>query len=408
MTNMKAAITAAIFGAAVANAVAIYGQCGGIGYTGSTTCDSGLVCEVINPYYFQCLTYTAGVTTTGAGTGAATTSTATKTSTATSASSSSTGLTCSGTKTKFSYFGVSESCAEWGTAIPGTLGVDYTWPSPSSVDFFVAKGMTSFRIPFMIERLAPLATGLTGAFDATYLSGLTTIVNYITTTKGGYAIIDPHNYMRYNNVIITSTSDFQTFWKNLATQFKSNTKVIFDVMNEPNGIDATTVAALNQAAINGIRAAGATSQLILVEGTQWTGAWTWTSSGNAAAFTSLTDPNNNFAFEMHQYLDSDGSGSDPSCVSTTIGSERLADATAWLKQYNFKGFIGEVGTGNSTTCIDAVFDMLCYMQEQGGTWIGALWWAAGPWWGQLTELSIEPPSGDAVAAVLPQALLPFV
>lgn len=29
----------------------------------------------------------------------------------------------------------------------------------------------------------------------------------------------------------------------------------------------------NQAAVNAIRATGATSQLILVEGTSWTGAW---------------------------------------------------------------------------------------------------------------------------------------
>ncbi|KAK7466233.1 hypothetical protein VKT23_004961 [Stygiomarasmius scandens] len=32
-----------------------YGQCGGIGYTGPTTCASGSVCTVSNPYYSQCL-----------------------------------------------------------------------------------------------------------------------------------------------------------------------------------------------------------------------------------------------------------------------------------------------------------------------------------------------------------------
>jgi len=32
-----------------------YGQCGGIGYTGPTTCASGLVCTVANSYYYQCL-----------------------------------------------------------------------------------------------------------------------------------------------------------------------------------------------------------------------------------------------------------------------------------------------------------------------------------------------------------------
>jgi len=32
-----------------------WAQCGGIGWTGGTTCVSGLVCTILNPYYYQCL-----------------------------------------------------------------------------------------------------------------------------------------------------------------------------------------------------------------------------------------------------------------------------------------------------------------------------------------------------------------
>ncbi|KAA8565609.1 hypothetical protein MFRU_006g01890 [Monilinia fructicola] len=35
--------------------VAKYGQCGGIGYSGSTTCISGTSCTVLNPYFSQCV-----------------------------------------------------------------------------------------------------------------------------------------------------------------------------------------------------------------------------------------------------------------------------------------------------------------------------------------------------------------
>lgn len=35
--------------------VAQYGQCGGIGWTGATSCVSGFTCQVINDYYYQCL-----------------------------------------------------------------------------------------------------------------------------------------------------------------------------------------------------------------------------------------------------------------------------------------------------------------------------------------------------------------
>ncbi|EIN13297.1 endoglucanase [Punctularia strigosozonata HHB-11173 SS5] len=381
--------------------VAIWGQCGGIGYSGSTTCDSGLSCVKLNDYYSQCLQ--------GASTTSAATSTVQTTTTASTTSSAPTtsGRTCSGTKTKFSYFGVNESGAEFGNAnIPGVYGTDYIWPAPSSIDYFVGLGFNTFRVPFLLERLAPPATGITGAFDPLYLGNLTETVNYITG-KGAYVLIEPHNYMIYNGATITSTSAFQTFWTNLASLFKSNSHVIFDLMNEPHDIPATTVYSLMQAGVNGVRAAGATSQLILVEGTSWTGAWTWTSSGNAAAFTGLTDPNNHVAIEMHQYLDSDGSGSSATCVSSTIGAERLADATSWLQANNIKGFLGEIGAGNNDVCITAVYGALCAMQEAGGAWLGALWWAAGQWWGDYFQ-SIEPPSGAAITGILPEALEPFL
>ncbi|KZP15293.1 glycoside hydrolase family 5 protein [Athelia psychrophila] len=376
----------------------LYGQCGGVQWTGATTCVSGSVCTYSNPYYSQCLPGTAKPVTTTA----STTKTTSTTVTTTSSSASSTP-----TRTKFKYFGVNESGAEFGnTAWPGVLNKDYTWPATTSIDYFVGKGFNTFRVCFLMERISPPATGLTGAFDPTYLAGLTTIVNYITS-KGGYAVVDPHNFMIYDNAPISNTATFQTWWTNLATVFKSNPNVIFDCMNEPNGIPAATTFSLMQAAVNGIRAAGATTQLILVEGTSWTGAWTWVSSGNSAVFGSIVDPNNNIAIEMHQYLDSDGSGTNGTCVSATIGAERLAVATSWLQANGLKGFLGEMGAGNNSVCISAVYGALESMQESGA-WIGALWWAAGPWWGDAYFTGIEPPTGAAIANLLPQALEPFL
>jgi len=364
--------------------VSVWGQCGGINWTGGTTCDSGTVCTELNDYYFQCLP------------GTATTTPSSPPSTTSSAPASS---ACPSARTKFKLFGVNESGAEFGnTVVPGVLGTDYTWPSPSSIDYFTSNGFNAFRIPFLMERISPPATGLTGPLDQTYLGGLKTLVSYITG-KGAFAIIDPHNFMIYNGATISSTSDFQTWWKTLSNEFKTNPNVIFDVMNEPHDIPATTVAQLNQAAVNGIRSSGATSQLILLEGTSWTGAWTWTSSGNAAAFTGIQDPNNNFAIEMHQYLDSDGSGTNDTCVSSTIGADRIADATTWLQTNNIKGFLGEIGAGSNPTCLSAIQGALCSMQTSG-VWLGALWWAAGPWWGNYYQ-SIEPPSGPAVAQIVP-------
>lgn len=124
----------------------------------------------------------------------------------------------------------------------------------------------------MMERIIP--STMTGTVNVTYEDGLTTYVNYITS-KGAYAIVDPHNFGRYNGNVITDYTGFQAFWKTLARLFASNSKVIFDCNNEPHDMGSASVPNLMQACINGVRAAGATSQYIFVEGTSYSGAWTW-------------------------------------------------------------------------------------------------------------------------------------
>ncbi|TGO87286.1 hypothetical protein BPOR_0236g00090 [Botrytis porri] len=42
--------------------VALYGQCGGTGFTGSTTCVSGAVCQSQNAFYYQCVAGTGTAT----------------------------------------------------------------------------------------------------------------------------------------------------------------------------------------------------------------------------------------------------------------------------------------------------------------------------------------------------------
>ncbi|KAJ5685689.1 hypothetical protein N7536_008308 [Penicillium majusculum] len=296
----------------------------------------------------------------------------------------------------FTWFGVSESGAEFGESnIPGTLGNDYAWPDNSQVKILRDQGMNVFRVPFLMERMVP--TSLTGPLDATYLAGLTSTVKFITDS-GAYAVIDPHNYGRYKGNIITSTSDFAAFWKALATKFASNDKVIFDTNNEYHDIDQTIVLNMNQAAINAIRASGATTQYIFVEGNGYSGAWSWTTTNDN--LKALTDPADKIVYEMHQYLDGNSSGTSESCVSTTIGKERLQSATAWLRDNKKKGFLGEFAGGVNVNCEAAVEGMLSYMSENTDVWTGAEWWAAGPKWGSYMY-SLEPSTGPAYSTYLP-------
>jgi len=149
---------------------------------------------------------------------------------------------------------------------------------------------------------------------------------------------------------------------------------------------------LNQAAIDAIRAAGATTQYIFVEGNSWTGAWHWISSGTSTDMVNLTDPSDKIIYEMHQYLDSDGSGTSEDCVSATIGSERITEATAWLKANGKLGIIGETAGGANSVCMQAVTGMVQHLKDNDDVWMGMLWWGGGPWWGTYLY-SFEPPSG---------------
>lgn len=90
----------------------------------------------------------------------------------------------------------------------------------------------------------------------------------------------------------------------------------------------------------------------------------------------LTDPSNLIMYEMHQYLDSDGSGTSPTCVSSAIGSERLVAATEWLRSIGKKGILGELAGAVNSVCEAAVKDMLNYMLSNTDVGTGAIWWAA--------------------------------
>lgn len=171
-------------------------------------------------------------------------------------------------------------------------------------------------------------------------------------------------------------------------------------------MENSLVADLNQAAIDAIRATGATSQYIFVEGNAWSGAWSWIDSGNGEALVDLTDPQDKLIYEMHQYLDEDCSGTHEACVSGTIGEERVKAATQWLRDNGKLGILGETAGANNDVCITAVTGELQYLLDNSDVWTGWLWWSAGPWWGDYM-FSIEPPSGVAYAEML-DSIQPFI
>lgn len=294
------------------------------------------------------------------------------------------------------YRGVNLAGAEFTPAsLPGTENSSYGWPTATSSQYYINKGMNTIRLPFLWERLQPTQGG---TFSSGYWTSLKNTVSGMTA-KGAYVIVDPHNYARHNGELLGSgltNAEFADLWSKLASEFKSNSKVIFGIMNEPHTMGTETWFSGAQAAITAIRATGA-SNLILVPGNAWTGAhsWgqNWYGTANATVALTISDPSNNMAYEVHQYLDSDYSGTNSGCKSTTVGSTALKTFTSWLKTNNKKGFLGEFAGTNDATCQSAVNDMLTYMEANSDVWIGWTWWAGGPMWGDYM-FTLEPNGSD--------------
>ena len=300
--------------------------------------------------------------------------------------------------THMEYLGVNLAGPAFGaqnaSSVPGVVGTDYVYPTHSEIDYFASKGMNVFRLSFLMERLEHSQGG---DLDQAELARIDDVVNY-SASKGIKTILDPHNFgQAWGNDIGSSgtpASSLTTFWSKLASHYAGNSNVIFGIMNEPHDQSATQWEPIEQASVNAIRAAGATSQEILAEGTGWDNAKDWNASSDNAKIIGdqLQDPNHNMAFEAHVYFDAGSGGTDAAAVSSTIGVERITDITNWAEATGNKLFLGEFGASTQQTSLDAMNNMLSYMDQHNDVWQGATYWAAGPWWGNYMY-SVEPSNG---------------
>jgi endoglucanase len=241
--------------------------------------------------------------------------------------------------------------------------------------------------------------------DPTYLAIVTDLVTY-STSQGATLLLDVHNYARYAGAVIGSTdsgaptaAQFGDLWSKLATLFKDNPKVVFGLMNEPNGMTTELWLADANAAIAAIRQTGATN-VITVPGNGYTGAHSWTTGGygtpNSTVMLGVVDPAKNFIYEVHQYLDEDSSGTHDTCDAAPAGAQSLMAFTAWAKTNGVRAMLGEFGAANNATCLTDLDGFLGYIDQNRDVFAGWTYWSAGPWWGTYM-FSIEPSSSGADA-----------
>ena len=159
-------------------------------------------------------------------------------------------------------------------------------------------------------------------------------------------------------------------------------------MNEPHVQSATDWLVSANTAIAAIRSAGA-MQEILVPGTDWDGAWSWTPHGQCRCDGHRrTGSRAQFCVRGPSVSRSKAAAA-PGVVSPTIGVERLTAITQWAEANHQRLFLGEVGVDQQPISLQALDNMLTYIKQHTDVWSGVTYWAGGPWWGHYMFL-IEP------------------
>lgn len=104
-----------------------------------------------------------------------------------------------------------------------------TWcPTTSQISHFTNQGANLIRLPVGWQYLVGSNVAST-SLDQTYLATYDALVQGVLNT-GAYAIIDIHNYARWNGGVVgtdVSGQYFANLWSLLAAKYKNNSRVIF-------------------------------------------------------------------------------------------------------------------------------------------------------------------------------------
>ncbi len=142
-------------------------------------------------------------------------------------------------------------------------------------------------------------------------------------------------------------------------------------------MDVNTWVTTVQAAVTAIRNAGATSQMILLPGSHFTSVYEMPIEAGPAllAVHNPDGSTGNLIFDVHQYLDSDSSGTHAEC--TQNGVTNILNLATWLGNNGRKAMLTETGGGNVQSCWTNVCAELDTMNYHTDVFLGWTGWAAG-------------------------------
>ncbi|KAI1173732.1 endoglucanase 2 [Nemania sp. FL0916] len=312
------------------------------------------------------------------------------------------------------FLGVAIAGGEFGCQINGTCPPTSAQlplkDGPTQMAHFAKDdGFNLLRIPTSWQFLVNNQLG--GDLDATNLSEYDQLVQSCLDT-GAQCMIDIHNFARWDGQIIgqggPTDEQFASFWGQLAGKYATNDKIIFELMNEPHDLDVGIWAQTCRKAVAAIRKAGATSQMILLPGTDFDSAATLASTGGADALLAVTNPDgstDNLLLDIHKYLDEDNSGTHAVCSTNNV--DTFTALALYLRSKGRRGFISETGASSDPSCSTAFCSQNSFINANSDVFAGLVAWGAGSF-DPSYVLSLTPSDQDGRlvdSALISQCLL---
>jgi aryl-phospho-beta-D-glucosidase BglC (GH1 family) len=134
------------------------------------------------------------------------------------------------------------SCSLTGTSKPYDI-VSGANAIGQMTHFIKDDTLNTFRLPVGWQFLVNGQLG--GTLNANNLGQYDKLVQGCLNSGASLCILDIHNYARWNGKIVGQggppNAQLADVWKQLATKYGSNSKIVFGVMNEPHDIPVSAV-----------------------------------------------------------------------------------------------------------------------------------------------------------------------